>query len=42
MYRPSPLAAQTLSRDFDTPAERLEGARVLMRALVGIAEKKGK
>ena len=27
-------------RDFDTPAERLEGARVLMRALVGIAEKK--
>ena len=29
-------------RDFDTPAERLEGARVLMRALVGIAEKKGK
>ena len=27
-------------RDFDTPAERLEGARVLMRTLVGIAEKK--
>ena len=27
-------------RDFDTPAERLEGARVLMRKLVGIAEKK--
>ena len=26
-------------RDFDTPAERLEGARVLMLALVGIAEK---
>ena len=27
-------------RDFDTPAERLEGARALMRKLVGIAEKK--
>ena len=27
-------------RDFDTPAERLEGARQIMRTLVGIAEKK--
>ncbi len=27
-------------RDFDTPAERLEGTQVLLRALVGIAEKK--
>ncbi len=27
-------------RDFDTPEERLEGTRVILRALVGIAEKK--
>ncbi|MDO9442241.1 MAG: transcription-repair coupling factor [Beijerinckiaceae bacterium] len=27
-------------RDFDTPAERLEGTRQIMRTLVGIAEKK--
>ena len=27
-------------RDFDTPEERLEGTRVIMRTLVGIAEKK--
>ena len=27
-------------RDFDTPAERLDGTRVILRALVGIAEKK--
>ena len=30
----------TFLRDFDTPAERLEGTRVLLRTLVGIAEKK--
>jgi hypothetical protein len=28
-------------RDFDTPGERLEGAREIMRKLVAIAEKKG-
>jgi hypothetical protein len=27
-------------RDFDTPDDRLEGTRVILGALVGIAEKK--
>ena len=30
----------TFMRDFDTPEERLEGTRVILRALVGMAEKK--
>ena len=29
----------TFIRDFNTPDERLEGTRVILRALVGIAEK---
>ncbi len=30
----------TFMRDFDTPEDRLEGTRVILRALVGMAEKK--